>query len=64
VAPPPAVTAPLPRRSLAPPDVGDRLRAAQVETVGRHRAGILATLGPCERVELTRCAIRRGLVEP
>jgi DNA-binding NarL/FixJ family response regulator len=34
------------------------------KTVERHRANILAKLGMRNRVELTRYAIRRGLVEP
>jgi DNA-binding NarL/FixJ family response regulator len=34
------------------------------KTVERHRANILAKLGMSDRVELTRYAIRRGLVEP
>lgn len=34
------------------------------KTVERHRANILAKLGMHDRVELTRYAIRRGLVEP
>jgi DNA-binding NarL/FixJ family response regulator len=33
-------------------------------TVERHRANVLAKLGLRNRVELTRYAIRRGLVEP
>jgi DNA-binding NarL/FixJ family response regulator len=33
-------------------------------TVERHRANILGKLGMHDRVELTRYAIRRGLVEP
>jgi DNA-binding NarL/FixJ family response regulator len=33
-------------------------------TVERHRENILAKLGMRDRVELTRYAIRRGLVEP
>jgi DNA-binding NarL/FixJ family response regulator len=35
-----------------------------IKTVERHRANILAKLGMRDRVELTRYAIRRGLVEP
>jgi DNA-binding NarL/FixJ family response regulator len=35
-----------------------------VKTVESHRANILAKLGMRDRVELTRYAIRRGLVEP
>ena len=33
-------------------------------TVERHRENILAKLGMRDRVQLTRYAIRRGLVEP
>jgi DNA-binding NarL/FixJ family response regulator len=33
-------------------------------TVDRHRENILGKLGMRDRVELTRYAIRRGLVEP
>jgi DNA-binding NarL/FixJ family response regulator len=35
-----------------------------IKTVERHRANILQKLGMRDRVELTRYAIRRGLVEP
>jgi len=35
-----------------------------VKTVERHRANILEKLGMRDRVELTRYAIRQGLVEP
>jgi DNA-binding NarL/FixJ family response regulator len=34
------------------------------KTVQRHRSNILEKLGFRDRVELTRYAIRRGLVEP
>jgi DNA-binding NarL/FixJ family response regulator len=34
------------------------------KTVERHRANILSKLGMRDRVELTRYAIRRGLIEP
>ena len=34
------------------------------KTVDRHRANLLEKLGMRNRVELTRYAIRRGLVEP
>jgi DNA-binding NarL/FixJ family response regulator len=34
------------------------------KTVERHRSNILAKLGLADRVELTRYAIRRGLIEP
>jgi DNA-binding NarL/FixJ family response regulator len=32
--------------------------------VERHRANIMEKLGMRDRVELTRYAIRRGLIEP
>jgi DNA-binding NarL/FixJ family response regulator len=35
-----------------------------IKTVERHRANILEKLGMRDRVELTRYAIRHGLVEP
>jgi DNA-binding NarL/FixJ family response regulator len=35
-----------------------------IKTVERHRANILKKLGMRDRVELTRYAIKRGLVEP
>ena len=34
------------------------------KTVEKHRANILEKLGMHDRVELTRYAIRRGLIEP
>ena len=34
------------------------------KTVERHRANLLEKLGMRDRVELTRYAIRRGLIEP
>ena len=34
-----------------------------VKTVERHRANILEKLGMRDRVELTRYAIRRGLIQ-
>ncbi|HZA86513.1 MAG TPA: response regulator transcription factor, partial [Acidimicrobiales bacterium] len=34
------------------------------KTVERHRANMLEKLGMRDRVQLTRYAIRRGLVEP
>jgi DNA-binding NarL/FixJ family response regulator len=40
------------------------LLSISVKTVDRHRANILEKLGMSDRVELTRYAIRRGLVEP
>jgi DNA-binding NarL/FixJ family response regulator len=45
----------------------DRIAAAlslSRRTVDRHRENILAKLGMRDRVELTRYAIRRGLVDP
>lgn len=41
-----------------------RLLNISSRTVERHRENILAKLGMRDRVELTRWAIRRGLVEP
>ena len=41
-----------------------RLLVISPRTVERHRENILAKLGMRDRVELTRYAIRRGLVEP
>ena len=41
-----------------------RLLVISEKTVERHRANILEKLGMSDRVELTRYAIRRGLVEP
>jgi DNA-binding NarL/FixJ family response regulator len=38
--------------------------AISVKTVDRHRTNILAKLGLRDRVDLTRYAIRRGLIEP
>ena len=35
-----------------------------VKTVERHRQNILGKLGMSDRVELTRYAIRRGLIQP
>jgi DNA-binding NarL/FixJ family response regulator len=35
-----------------------------IKTVERHRANILDKLGMSDRVELTRYAIRRGLIQP
>ncbi len=40
------------------------LLSISLKTVERHRANILEKLGMRDRVELTRYAIRRGLVEP
>ncbi len=40
------------------------LLVLSVKTVERHRADILHRLGVRDRVELTRYAIRRGLIEP
>ena len=41
-----------------------QLLVISLRTVERHRENILAKLGMRDRVELTRYAIRRGLVEP
>ena len=41
-----------------------RLLTISPKTVERHRENILAKLGMRDRVELTRWAIRHGLVEP
>lgn len=35
-----------------------------IKTVDRHRANVLDKLGMSDRVELTRYAIRRGLIQP
>ena len=46
--------------------MGAGLQSARVETpyASAHRANILEKLGMRDRVELTRYAIRRGLVQP
>jgi DNA-binding NarL/FixJ family response regulator len=44
-------------------EIGRQLHISR-KTVDRHRANILEKLGMRNRVELTRYAIRRGLVEP
>jgi DNA-binding NarL/FixJ family response regulator len=40
------------------------LLVLSVKTIERHRADILHRLGMRDRVDLTRYAIRRGLIEP
>jgi DNA-binding NarL/FixJ family response regulator len=44
-------------------EIGEMLFISK-KTVERHRANVLEKLGMRDRVELTRYAIRRGLVEP
>jgi DNA-binding NarL/FixJ family response regulator len=44
-------------------DIAETLFISE-KTVERHRANILEKLGMRDRVELTRFAIRRGLIEP
>jgi DNA-binding NarL/FixJ family response regulator len=44
-------------------EIAERLVISE-KTVDRHRANILEKLGMRDRVDLTRYAIRRGLVEP
>lgn len=44
-------------------EIGEML-VISVKTVERHRANILEKLGMRDRVELTRYAIRSGLIEP
>ncbi len=52
---------------IAEAHTNEQIAAALVispKTVERHRANILGKLGMRDRVELTRYAIRRGLIEP
>jgi DNA-binding NarL/FixJ family response regulator len=44
-------------------EIADKLFIS-IKTVDRHRQNILEKLGMSDRVELTRYAIRRGLVQP
>ena len=41
-----------------------RLLSISVNTVERHRENVLSKLGLRDRTELTRYAIRNGLIEP
>lgn len=69
----PARTEPLTPRELevvkliaeayANEEIADELQISK-KTVARHRANILEKLGMHDRVQLTRYAVRRGLVEP
>jgi DNA-binding NarL/FixJ family response regulator len=45
------------------PEIG-KILSISPKTVARHRSNMLAKLGMRDRVELTRYAIRRGLIEP
>ena len=52
---------------IAEAHTSEQIAAAAVDqprTVERHRENMMAKLGMRDRVELTRYAIRRGLVEP
>jgi len=44
-------------------DIAETLTIS-LKTIERHRANILAKLGMRDRTELTRYAIRAGLIEP
>ena len=44
-------------------EIGETLSISE-KTVDRHRTNVFAKLGLRDRVELTRYAIRRGLIEP
>ena len=44
-------------------EIADTLVISE-KTVDRHRGNVLEKLGMRNRVELTRYAIRRGLIEP
>ena len=49
---------------LTSEEVAEALDRSAKKTVDRHRDNILEKLGMRNRVELTRYAIKRGLVEP
>ena len=59
-----AEAATAPRRSRHSSKEIAEMLVISVKTVDRHRANILAKLGLRDRLDLTRHAIRAGLVEP
>ena len=50
-------------RGLSQREIADMLRLSE-RTVNCHCASLMAKLDIHDRVELARCAIREGLVEP
>ena len=52
------------QEAVLPPEQIASLLQISPRTVERHRENILAKLGMRDRVELTRWAIRHGLIEP